>query len=42
MRSGPSDKGDIPPVGPEGKRFLEAQERFQQRDLAEPFEVDAY
>jgi 5-methylthioadenosine/S-adenosylhomocysteine deaminase len=35
-------KGDIPEIGPEGKRFLEAQERFQQRILAEPFVVDAY
>ncbi len=35
-------KRDIPPVGPAGKKFLEAQERFQQRVLAEPFAVDRY
>jgi len=35
-------KRDIPPVGPEGHKFLEAQERFQQRVLAEPFVVDRY
>jgi len=35
-------KGDIPPASPEGKRFLEAQERYQQRVLAEPFVVDGY
>jgi len=35
-------KTDIPPVGPEGQRFLDAQEQYQQRMLAEPFEVDSY
>lgn len=33
---------DIPPVGPEGKRFLEAQERFHRQILAQPFEANAY
>ena len=33
---------DIPPVGLEGKSFLEAQERFQRQILAQPFVVDAY
>jgi cytosine/adenosine deaminase-related metal-dependent hydrolase len=35
-------KVDIPAVGPEGKQFLEAQERYLQRVLGEPFEVDSY
>ena len=35
-------KKDIPPVTPAGKKFLEAQERYQQRILAEPFVVDSY
>ena len=35
-------KGDIPAVGPDGRRFLDALEQYQQRVLAEPFEVDAY
>jgi len=35
-------KADIPPVGPAGKRFLEAQEQYQQGVLAQPFVVDAY
>ena len=35
-------KRDIPAVGPDGRRFLDALERYQQRVLAEPFEVDAY
>ena len=35
-------KQDIPPVGPAGKKFLEAQERFQQQILAQPFVVDRY
>ncbi|MFC2029340.1 amidohydrolase family protein [Chloroflexota bacterium] len=35
-------KGDIPAVGPDGRRFLGALEQYQQRVLAEPFEVDAY
>jgi cytosine/adenosine deaminase-related metal-dependent hydrolase len=35
-------KRDIPAVGPAGRRFLEAQERYQQRVLAEPFVVDRY
>jgi hypothetical protein len=35
-------KQDIPPVGPEGAKFLEAQERYLQRVLAEPFAVDSY
>ncbi len=35
-------KGDIPPVSPEGKKFLEALERYQQRVLAELFVVDSY
>lgn len=35
-------KRDIPPVDEAGRRFLAAQERFQQRLLAEPFVVDRY
>ena len=35
-------KADIPAIGPEGRRFLEAQERYQQGVLAQPFVVDAY
>ncbi len=35
-------RGEIPAVGPSGLRFLQAQERYQQRILAQPFEVDAY
>jgi 5-methylthioadenosine/S-adenosylhomocysteine deaminase len=35
-------KRQIPPVGPAGRRFLEAQERFHQRILSEPFIVDSF
>jgi cytosine/adenosine deaminase-related metal-dependent hydrolase len=33
---------DIPSVDEAGRRFLQAQERFQQRILAQPFAVDGY
>ena len=35
-------KQDIPPVGPEGTKFLEDQERYLQRILAEPLAVDSF
>lgn len=35
-------KSDIPPVGPAGRKFLEAQERYQQRIINQPFEVDRF
>lgn len=33
---------EIPAVDEAGRRFLQAQERFQQRILAQPFAVDSY
>jgi 5-methylthioadenosine/S-adenosylhomocysteine deaminase len=33
---------EIPPVDEVGRRFLQAQERFQQRILAQPFAVNSY
>jgi 5-methylthioadenosine/S-adenosylhomocysteine deaminase len=35
-------KRDIPPVDEAGRRFLQAQECFQQRIMAEPFAVNSY
>ncbi len=35
-------KWDIPPMNAEMERFLQAQERFQQRILDTPFEVDRF
>jgi cytosine/adenosine deaminase-related metal-dependent hydrolase len=33
---------DLPPLSPEGRAFLQAQERFQQQVLARPFAVERY
>lgn len=33
---------DIPPLAPEGRAFLQAQERFQQQILSQPFTVKRY